>query len=596
MPAIDRGTPDWQGSTLTEDFIVLPAYGDEHLHFAVPRKALLGRRADGSPWFFLEFFLDRNDATVEDSLYAVIDLGLARNDSFSAVYDLITQNGASAALMPATFTSGTYCHLECGDAHVTAPFAWEDARRATLHSRISALSAQLIYGALDKGTVTVARAAVECGMSAFLPRIAASVTFNAADLLERVARLNAGGSSVPFRQMVRLFDDPSADVLQFDGSDRGGAGRSLGLAVAGRLRHHFGKAAPCPQISDGPHVALKLPPDGASGATRWDLRTPSFTEVPVFLDFDPFTPIVSAGARQRVTKFTSVPRLPDEQKTRRVAVTAALPPGLRNCEAIQLTLRVDKAHSESGTTSAITTDLYPATDQTTVVDLKYRSIAGAKPFSAQVTVVSDGQVIEMPRFDCDSEFLFIDTSYLPKTWVTVRATQDLLSQAVVSFAFDVACSATGSFAASLTAEAPAASFFLPTLDDASRLTITARDPRQPDHLLTLDLPCRSVIADLGAFCGYGPQTTSVMVRFGSSAQAIQLEFLPEFAGAQPIVLQFSASRPSMRFSYFATDIFRNRYRYRRHSSTDDQQAPWSDFLPPRQDLVIDAARLDAGRH
>ncbi|MGY4363972.1 hypothetical protein ACVW1A_000037 [Bradyrhizobium sp. LB1.3] len=596
MSEIDQRTPDWQGAKLTEDFVVLPAFGDEHLYFAVPRKALLGRKDDGLPWFFLEFFSDRNDATVKESLYAVIDLGLERDRHLSAVYDLISKNGASAALMPATFTTGTYCHLECDDTHVTAPFAWENAQRATLHSRISALSAQLIYGALEKGTVTVARAAVECGMSAFLPRIDTTVTFNAADLIARVAKLNPGGSGVPFRQMVRLFDDPPADALQFDGGDRGGTGRSLGLAVAGRLRHHFGQAAPCPQISDGPHVALKPPPDGASGATRWDLRTPLFTEVPVFLNFDPFTPIVNAGARQWVTQFTLVPTLPDEQKTRRVTVTSALPPGLRNCEAIQLTLQVDQAHSESGTTSATTTDLYPATDQTAVVDLKYKSIAGAKPFGAQVTVVSDGQVIEMPRFDCDSDFLFIDTSYLPKTWVTVRATQDLLSQAIVSFALEAASPAAGSLTASLTAEAPAVSYFLATLDEAARLTITARDPQQPNHALGLDLPCRSMTADLGAFRDYGPQTTSVTVRFGTTTQTFQLEILAEFAGAQPIVLQFSTARPSMRFSYFATDIFRNRYRYRRHSSTDDHQAPWSEFLPPRQDLVIDAARLDAGRH
>lgn len=596
MPAIDHGTPDWQGSVPTEDFIVLPAFGDETLYFAVPRKALLGRRADGSPWFFLEFFSDRNDATVKESLYAVIDLGLECDRHFSAVYELITKNGTGAALMPATFTVGTYCHLECGAAHVTAPFAWEDAQRATLHSRIPAASAQLIYGALEKGTVTVARAAVECGMAAFLPRIDSTVTFNAADILACVARLNPGGSSVAFQQMVRLFDNPPDDVLRFDGQDRGGTGRSLGLSLAGRLRHHFGQPAPCPQISDGPHVALKLPPDSASGDVRWDLRTPLFTEVPVFLDFDPFTAIVSAGARQRVTQFTVVPRLPDDLKTRRVTVAAALPPGLRNCEAIELTLRVDKAYSESGATAAIPITLYPAADQTAVVDLRFKSIAGAKPFCAQVTVVSDGQPIQMPWFDCDSDYVFIDPSQLPKTWVTVQATQELLNQAAVSIAFDAASATTGSLSATLTAAAPAASFLLQKSDEAARLTITARDPRKPDHTLALDLPCRSVTADIGSFRDYGPQTTSVAVRLGDGTQTVQIDFLPEFAGAEPIVLQFSAARPSMRFTYFATNIFSNRYRYRRHSPTGDHEAPWSDFLPPREDLVIDAARLDGGRH
>lgn len=587
MPAIDHGTPDWQGGTLVKDFIVLPAFGDEHLYFAVPRKALLGRRADGSPWFFLEFVSDRNDPTVKDSLYAEIVLGLERDRNFSAIYDLITKNGTSAALMPASFTTGTYCHLECGNAHVTAPFAWDDAQRATLHSRISALSAQLIYGALDYGAVTVARAAVECGMAAFLPRIDVAVTFNAAELIACVAKLNPGGSSVPFRQMVRLFDNPPDGVLRFDGQDRGGTSRSRGLALAGRARHHFGQSAPCPQISDGPYVALKLPPADAVGVIRWDLRTPLFTEVPVFLDFDPFTPIVSAGARQRVTGFTVVPRLPDELRTRRVTIASALPPGIRNCEAIELTLRVDKAYSASGATAASPITLYPAADQTAVVDLKFKSIAGAKRFSAQITVVSDGRPTAMPWFDCDSDYVFIDSSYLPKTWVTVQATQELLNQATVSFTLDVASAEEGSLSAPLTAAAPAASYFIATLNETDRLTITARDPQTPDHTFTLALPCRSATADLGSFHDYGPQTTSVTVLLGDGAQAVQIDFLPEFAGAEPIVLQFSAARPSMRFSYFATEIFRNWYRYRQHSLTADHQAPWSDFLRPREDLVID---------
>jgi hypothetical protein len=152
--AAAQGSPDWQGGILTENFNLLTAYGNTHLYFAVPRGARLARKADGSPQFFLEFVSDRNDSKAEDSLYAVLDLGLERNGDIAGAYNLIP---TGAALMPATFTTGTYCHLECGDSHETAPFAWENAQRATVHSRISPNSGQLVYAALATGTIRSTR-------------------------------------------------------------------------------------------------------------------------------------------------------------------------------------------------------------------------------------------------------------------------------------------------------------------------------------------------------------------------------------------------------------------------------------------------------
>jgi hypothetical protein len=589
MNAAAQGSPDWQGNTLTEDFIVVTAYDDEHLFFAIPRNARLARKADNSPQFFLEFVSDRNDARIEDSLYAVIDLGFECSGDFSAAYDTITKGVPSAALMPATFTTGTYCHLECGDGHETVPFAWDAAQRATLHSRISTQSAQLIYGALGKGSISVAKAAIECGMGAFLPRLEATVRFNAADLLASLAKLNPGGSSVPFQQMVKLFDEPPGDVLRFDGNDRGGSG--LGLALAGRVRHYFGRPAPCPKISDGPHVALKLPADDAQGVTGWDLRTPLFTESPVFIDFDPFTPIVSAGDRKRVTGFIPVLSLPDDLRTRRVTVASGLPRGLRNCDSIELTLRVNKALSASGATAVRSVNLFPAEDQSSsTVDLEYNSIAGAKPFSARITVVCQGNIMELPWFDCDSDYLYLDASQLPGSFVTIWATPELLKQAAVSLALNVTAAENGALSATLTAAEPVATFILLALHEAARLAITAHDPANPDKALTLDLPCRSVTAELSSFRDYGPQTTNATVRFKDSIASVQVEFLAECAGAKPIVLEFSASRLSMKFTYFSNEIFRNRYRFRRHSSTDEPEAAWSDYRSPGDDLVIDVSQ------
>ena len=220
-----QGNPDWQGAMTAENFYLLPAYGAPDLWFALPRCVHLARKADGLPEFFLEFISDRNGAKPEDSLYAVIDMGLNRESDLVSAYGLLPRTQSGVTLMPVTFTTGTYWHLECADAHESAPFAWEDAERATIHGRLPTKTAQLLYSALAAGSITVARAAVECEVAAFLPRVDAAVTFNTVELFSAVAALNPGAPSVPFRRMVTFLDDPPRGLFRFDGDANASTGR-----------------------------------------------------------------------------------------------------------------------------------------------------------------------------------------------------------------------------------------------------------------------------------------------------------------------------------------------------------------------------------
>jgi hypothetical protein len=589
-PAL-RGNPDWQGSILAENFALLPAYGDDHLYFAMPRIARLARNIEGSPDFFLEFVSDRNSAGPDQSLYSIIKMGLTRDGDAKAAYQLLASDNPGAVLMPVTFTTGTCWHLECDDARETAPFAWENAERATIYCRVAAKTGQLLYAALGSGGMTVARAAVECEMAAFLPRIESTVTFNAANLLASLRMLNPGGSNVPFRRLITFFDNPPSGLLQFEGSDKGAMGRSRSLALAGRVRHYFGKAAPCPQIFDGPHVALCLPPEGDSPVTMWDLRTPIMTGTPLFLDFDPFTPILKNGGRERVTKFTRIPMLPNDLLTERVSVASNLPPRILNCDTIELTLYVDKAYSRSGNTAVASVTLHPDRSRTATVELKFKKI-GQKPYRARITVASEDQVIEMPWFDCSGDYLYIGADRLPGTFLTVQATHDLLRQAAISMAV-AGGSDEADIAATLTTDEPTASFLLLTEQETKRLAITARDPLDSDHVLVLDLPCRPVTLDLSSFHEYGPQTTTVTVQFHDGIQDAQFEFLPESDEGEPIVIGFSPSQASGQFNYFSTRIFRNRYRFRQASQTGDTEAEWSGYQWPGRDLTIAVYREGA---
>jgi len=575
-----QGNPDWQGSFRLDKSAILAAWGEPNLCFAMPLAARLAERA-GAPDFFLEFVSDRNTSNPDDSLYATLAMGLTRDDDLAEAYSAVKRRNAGAALLPVLFTTGTYWHLECGGQNETRPFAWEDARMAGLQCRLSPKTAQLLYAALEGGAVSLARAAVECEMAAFLPRIEATVTFQTAELLAELAALSSapGSATAPFDRMVTFFEEGRSGALRYDGVDRGATGRSRGLALAGRVRHFFGAAAPCPQITGGPIIALR--PAGLLPAeTLWDLRTPLMTGIPVFLDFDPFTPVVRSGGRDRVTRFTRVPPLPDAWLTERVTVVSGLPQSLGNCDAIELTLRVEKQHSYSGATMAKAMTLFPANERSTTVELKFAQ-PGAKPYSARITVAAEGKVTEMDWFDCNGDYLFIDAERLPGRCVTARATAELLAQAAIHIAIGA-----GDRRATLTAEAPAATFLLPGDSGEARMTVTASDAAGRGEPLRLDLPCASVNLDLLSFAQYGSQTTPVTVRFLEGAAAARFEFLPESGDGGAIVLAFTPEQPAGQFSYFATRLFNRRYRFR--GVLEDEAGPWSDYQTPGVELTLTA--------
>lgn len=583
--AVARGAPDWQGAFRTQQASLLPGYEDENLFFAVPQSARLAERDDHTPDFILEFVSDRNDASPDQSLYAVIRMGLHWGDSIGEAYDVLKQRQPGAVMMPAMFPTGTVWHLQCRELYQTAPFAWEDARRASIHCRIGAQIANLLYASLEGGTLPLARVALECQIAAFLPRIESTVSFEPASLLQALATLNPGGRSVPFRRMLTFFGEFPPGLLRFDGDDEGAPGRSRALALAGRVCHAFAEPAACPSLSDGPHVAFRPLPDNGQHPVSWDLRTPLLVAIPTFLDFDPFTRIVQNGERDSVTRFTRVPPLPEDMLTERVAVASGLPARIQNCMAVELTLKVEKDDALSGNLTSEVVTLYPPASQTTTVELSFRK-RGEKPYSSRITVVfEDGSTIGTPWRPGRGDYLYIGPDQLPAYCLAVRATPSLLAEGRLSLALTGLEEEAG---AVLTEQEPAVAFLLADRHarDRARLVITVQGPGDNERL-TLDLPCQSVSLDLSAFPQYGPRQTPVTVRFHDGVQAAQFAFLPE-GDESPILLAFSPSQPHGQFSYFSSRLFRNRYRFRQQSGEAPGQNAWSDYQQAGLPLIISA--------
>lgn len=584
-----QGMPDWQSTLIADDFKLLAGYADAGIYFALPNASNLATLKDGSPDFFLEFFYDQNDPDPDHSLYAMVRMSLEQSGDLQATHQFLRQQHPGAALMPIAFTTGTFCHLECGDSHESAPFSWEGACRATLNTRISALTARLLYAALDTGAVTVARAAIECSFAAVLPRVECSVRFDAAKLLPGLlAALNPGSNTVPFNALVKLCDRPPTGSFQFDNTPDQGKG-TLGLALAGRIRQAFGRFAPCTSIFDGPAISLQLP--AGPVASYWDLRTPLLAEVPVFFRFDPFSFILNNTTRDRVTGFTRVPFFPDQLRTHRIQIVSGMPAYIPNCAAVQLTVNVEKTLSLSGLSTSQSIRLYPAPPEAASVDLKYKKIEGPKSYTFSLSVITEEDQTDSPWLDGLSDYLFLDASKLPVPTVALRATAALLEQAALSFT----CSTDSTLSATLTPTQPAATFLAPALDPGARWCITAQDLSHPANVLRLELPCRSLELDLSSFPDYGTQVVRPSVTFYDDLTSAGVEFAAESPNGGSVILVFTRDQAHITFGYFATNLFASRYRFRLYTGQDDDSAaPWSTFLPPQTNALIGIHREGPG--
>jgi hypothetical protein len=576
------GTPDWQGSFRIDNFTLLPAYGRNDLFLFFPRVALLAKKNDKTPDFSLEFVSDFNASRVEDSLYATINIGLTREVDTGSVYRRLTELYPAGAMIPATFAPDTRWHIESGDLHETQPFAWEEAERARILQRVPTTLGTLIYGALAKGSATVLRSAIECEIPSFLPRVEATVTFDTGRLLGSLTDLERGSRNVPLQRVTNFFSEPHPGLLSFEGQVSSKSTGDLALALSGRVRHFLGGPAPCLRIGDGPFIALREAGQPLPAITRWDLRTPLMTTVPVFLDFDPFTQIVNQGGRDSVTKISKIPPLPLDRLTERVTIGANLPPNIQTHDQVDLTLLVSCKLSLSGLDTRELVTLYPADGKSNQRELKFKR-SQPKTYEIKIEAVSESNILDSGWSDRSGDYIYVGPETLPGTCVTVRGTAPLLEQTKISA---VITGGAEKLAVTISEQQPAATFLLGEGYENARLAVTAQDVTNASKILNLDFPCRSLSLDLVAFSQYGPHTVHVTVKFDRPVPSADFEFQPESGSDDPIILSFTPAAPSGDFGYFATNIFRAGYRYRRRPTDADPQPQWSGYQLPGEPLTV----------
>ncbi len=258
--AISDCFPMLQSPKIDTDFWLFPAYRAEGVVLAVPRAVRLADRAGGSPDFFLEFVSDENGPG-GGMLSASLHMGLVPGGDLARLRQAPSLVPAGSTVFPAMLAPGGTWYFECGAERIDVPAMWDGAQRAALDVRLPVAIADLLYAQLAQGRLASARMALECAIAAFLPMVRATATVDPGALIAQLGARHPGAPSLPVDDLVSALERPDG-LVRLEEPEPGLPPRDRALALAGRVLHHFGRPAPCPRISDGPHATLQPPVAG----------------------------------------------------------------------------------------------------------------------------------------------------------------------------------------------------------------------------------------------------------------------------------------------------------------------------------------------
>jgi hypothetical protein len=586
-----NGIPDWQDPLTMAGQRVLPSFDRDGMYLLLPNGLVLAQQRGAGVPMMLEFVADRNTADPNDSLYTMIDMAFQRESDMAGALRELRATDPSARLQPVTFGPTAYWTLQVPgpDTH-TRGLAWENVETVEIHQRLSQQIGLILYNGLKAGKVA-ALSLVQCELASVMPRLPVSVTFSPKQLLTALFDLSpaAGATSVSVDRMIRFFEGPSLP-LQLTGEPSSNKS-AFAKAMVGRVRTNYASFVPTPSIADGPHLELRPPDDPAlPPSVTWDLRTPLLVPYPVGLSFDPFIIAEQIVKQQGLDAITSFSRIPSftGMDTLRVFVDSGLARGVElvGVLVVDLTLRIAGASTPHGNAWADTVTLYPETPRSERIrKLTFRD-PNAKRYTAELRIITEQFQISGEPKDCADEYLYIGLDDLPAKTLSIAASSDLLEQ-VASLTVTLLTSASECISLTvLDGSTQAATFLLRDSDEAAYLQVCAKSKSADAETRTLDLPVASTTLGPYAFPSYGPQTVRVSVRFAGQTTAVTYEFEVESSPGTSILATFEPSTAEQEITYFAPDLFRNRFRHRKDSSSVSQ-APWSQYHDPTLPLTLD---------
>jgi hypothetical protein len=586
--------PDWQGSISQDNFTILPAYGGGNQYFILPLGVHIRQKENGKPDFYLNFFCPQNNYnSPEHSIYTMINIGLEKKQGImEQALMFLRQQKPQATLIPVKFSSKSFWNLEIPTIKpIVEEFAWEDADTIRVYQRIPENVGLIIYQGLQ-GKILAARAAVQCEVVAFVPRFPVRVTFKTSELLTALRDLddNKFPNMSYFKIRNFLVEHRGNLPLSFDKEyNVNESSKNFALALMGHIRMKLGSFISSPSIAEGPQIAFKDPSDTSLPKEMvWDLSTPLMAATPLMFTFDPFTEVLKIVDKEGVdafTYFSKIPSLPSELTKERVFIAGNLPPNLQDVLRVDVTLRVESQYAPHGNVQTETATIFPVPVEPLLVELKFKH-PDQKKYNVLLTVITqNGIILHGNQFDHTGDYLYIGTRNFPTNFLTVRATEILLSQAELDVTIT---DSDGNINKTtlLNAGQPTATFMLLEPSQKASLKVVARSLTDMAKTLSLYLPAQPVQLDLFSFPEFGVQTIEVTTDFQTGTDSVVFEFLPEGSTNPPIIKKFTRDNNQQQLIYHPKTLFEYRYQYRRKPTSGSAPMDWSDYQSPLKSLTL----------
>lgn len=578
--------------------------------FVVASSALeIATRESGRPDFLLEFVRGISPA-MPPSPYAFLDFRVRATYPAAEALDSLRGRHPGATVRPPVLGGG-FLRLRpaatTGDvpAELLEPFRLSANGLGTARcaARIGTAAGAVIEGAL-RGQVLGLVAWAEMEMQGVAPRVPVRVTFDPAELLNRLRELAPEPSSPVltrdqleafFEQDVRRLpvraDAPVPDTIR----------RDFAETLADHVRASYGEFVPSRQIPVQASLALKMS-EAVSGVVSWDLAQPIAARRPLVASLDPFDEarrLVSAQGIAAVVKQTVVPPL--AAGTRRVHVAANLPSIRSGVVSLGVDLVAPERPPHRPQAVRQTVELLPPGDS----GLATLRLAATEPASYRYTtwaVIERSGTVERlsgPSVSHDGEALDLGVDDFPVRFVSLAASPALLDIATVAGAWKGRTPA-GPFECrfELAPGSPAIGIAVPGDAEGESLRIEARE-RGGSKLLTLALPAaHNTQLDLSSFPGFGSHRVIVEADFTGLPGLLAIDLVPEGREERNeaiATVALTPATPVKEWRYTALSPFRSGFRYRRHADSGAPADPWSGVQQPDVPLRVGTSALAGHR-
>ncbi|MEM7334321.1 MAG: hypothetical protein AAF490_19720 [Chloroflexota bacterium] len=598
---IHQNQPNWHNPIVHDDFTIYRPFDGRGPNYLLPKQSTIAQREDGSPHFILEMI--RHQDVDTSPAYGMLEFSITPDFQLEKATALVRQTLPGATLVPFPFSARGWLRFNSASGLPQSLFKptmliWDRLGAVQLLVRLTASETVLMKSALQKQNLG-ASATAEFEIWGIAPRLPMQLSFKPKTLLSDIVAHNQNSRLIGQAALVNyLKTNLQNSKFSLSGQTQRLKEEEMAQALAGLVYAHFGKLAPAPTNTAGPHLQLNDPTTAAEHQFSWDFENPLVTPKAMTLTLDPIE-----AARQLLQKNnndveslicrSTIPPISTGHKRVTMALTN-LPPNLTGVLDLGVNIRVEAQMApprDAQLKSWSQQELLKTRSERPQKVLRFAPGEQIEYTFQTTAVFKNGRFPKQAKGEMKSatkDILYLRPSHFPIAFVPFKATPSLLKMAAITGVVTrPGRKKPIKHAFELTEEKPVVTVTMPkeALHEAT-VELEAHERGGKKIVKLGPLPADNITQiEPYSFREFGPQHVDVVCRFESDKTFVVYEFLPE-GKAELQTLHFTKSDSKKRLTWLSASLFQYRYQYRLKADAGAAANPWSDFCEPFKSLTL----------